>query len=604
MSTGALPTPQQQLPAQLAQHHQTPPPLSQTPHVQQSQPVSTQQPPPQQPHVPMQQLQGHAQYHFQQFFHQRQRMMAYHQQQQQAAAAAAAARSGAAVPSSQVTGAHQLQVAQQPQQPPHPATQQQHHVSSGGMAAPQQEMSPQPAALPNGQPNTKPGVLPPQPSSMQQQQQQKPTLMMEPQRLQSSGQAVLRLLEFADMISPGEQATTPAFWYHFVDDFFTTPSMFKMDLWSTQKNTHETYELDRPTIARFFLQQYTCQVSSIQMTLERLNETFKADDSVSVDCPRASLIHRYQQGDMVISTGSLNTRFRRMHNGVFKIEWMEFKCSQHEEYMERTRMAEILANTPKSSKAKAAAAKNMQLESPVNEWGVPDKMYDWLKMAEIMCRMDQVIFHALVTNIGPRESLNAVAYEANMKNPEMTGAKSNAATAGGGSGVGSGGKVKVPKRESKQDRPKLTRQKSTRTKKTAAEKKAAAAAAANANTTNETAFATAAAGAGKSPVVKTQHSVGSATNTPMQTHNQLPLSYDQSLQLQQGNIPTSQQHQHQQQIQMMMRQQQFFQQQQQAMLQQQMTSVNPSMAPQPALLQQQQQPTAYPQVSQVHQPGT
>lgn len=58
-------------------------------------------------------------------------------------------------------------------------------------------------------------------------------------------------------------------------------------------------ELDRPTIARFFLQQYTCQVSSIQMTLERLNESFKADESVSVDCPRASLIHRYQQGDMV-----------------------------------------------------------------------------------------------------------------------------------------------------------------------------------------------------------------------------------------------------------------------------------------------------------------
>lgn len=47
------------------------------------------------------------------------------------------------------------------------------------------------------------------------------------------------------------------------------------------------------------MQQYACQVSSIQMTLERLNESFKADDSVSVDCPRASLIHRYQQGDMV-----------------------------------------------------------------------------------------------------------------------------------------------------------------------------------------------------------------------------------------------------------------------------------------------------------------
>lgn len=76
----------------------------------------------------------------------------------------------------------------------------------------------------------------------------------------------------------------------------------------------------------------------------------------------------------------MNTRFRRMHNGVFKIEWMEFKCSQHEEYMERTRMAEILANTPKSNKAKAAAAKSMQLDSPVNEWGVPGKMYDWLKV--------------------------------------------------------------------------------------------------------------------------------------------------------------------------------------------------------------------------------
>ncbi|KAI9323786.1 LIM-domain binding protein-domain-containing protein [Dichotomocladium elegans] len=606
MSTGTIPTPQQ-LPSQLAQslrHQQHSSPLPQTPHVQPQLPHGVS------PHpMPIQQLQGHAQFQVQQLLQNRHRIVL-----QQQTAAASAARSG---------------------ERPHPSMQQQPAtaLSASSMSAPQQAMSPQPAALPNGMPTAK-SMPPSQPltaisASTHQSlppstpQEQTHFAVPNPQRSapSPSGQAILRLLEFADKISPGEQANSPAFWDQFADDFFTASSVLKLGLWSAQKNMNEFYELTRPTVPSFFLQHYACHVSSMQMTLERSSETILADESVNIDCSRASLIHRYQNGEMVVLTGSLEAQFRRMDDGIFKIEKMEIRCSTHAEFIERTRMIEMLTTTSKTSKAKGAAAvKNAQNESPVNEWGIPSRLYEWLKVAETMGRIDEIMFYSQVTNATPRESLQSLAYEATLQNHESAGS-------GGSSSSGKGGgKVKGTKRDTKtKERPKLTRQKSTRTKKSATDKNgtkttanatgndasftnnnknknmiggnanAAAAAAAAPPSSSAISSNSNVIGNGNnlSPVVKTQNA-GSVTNTPMQLHSQLPIasaafSPQHQMQLQQHQMMMQQRHQQQQ-------QQALYHHQQQALLQQQVAA---------ASIPQQHTSTAYhaSYPAQLHQPG-
>ncbi|RCI06003.1 hypothetical protein CU098_002891, partial [Rhizopus stolonifer] len=67
-------------------------------------------------------------------------------------------------------------------------------------------------------------------------------LMAQKQQHQSSGQAVLRLLQFAEQLSPGEkEAENRSFWDNFVDTFFTSSSVYKLGLLNTVDNEQKAF---------------------------------------------------------------------------------------------------------------------------------------------------------------------------------------------------------------------------------------------------------------------------------------------------------------------------------------------------------------------------
>ncbi|KAI9250953.1 LIM-domain binding protein-domain-containing protein [Phascolomyces articulosus] len=288
----------------------------------------------------------------------RQRQYFMQQQFAAAAAAAATARSG----SGRTTPVMMQQV------PPSPA-----HV--------QQELSPQPNGLVHNT-NNRAAVVP------QQQQQASvtpgyplPTTslttgLITNQKLQVTGQAILRLLQFAELISPGaQQAISPIFWKEFVNGFFTESSTFKLGLWSNQKNMQEIYEMTRSSIPGYFHTQYNrCKVISMQLTVQGTDEKLLQDGSITIDCAHTSLIHRYENGGMVVSTGTLSVLFRRRYEtNELRIDWMQFKCQRHEEFIERKRVNEIMAKfqPPKAKQFKAQqAAATAAIQSSINEWGV------------------------------------------------------------------------------------------------------------------------------------------------------------------------------------------------------------------------------------------
>ncbi|KAG0173820.1 hypothetical protein DFQ28_008100 [Apophysomyces sp. BC1034] len=428
------------------------------------------------------------------------------------------------------------------------------------------------------------------------------------QRTQTMGQAVLRLLQFAEQLNPGvELALDHSFWEGFVDDFFTPTSTLKMTLWNAKTHTNGRFEVIQSLLVRYFHTQYDCGVISIQLTLEQTTEYILAGGLMNVECPQARLIHRYDNGSLVVSTGHLMVQFALNTAGIWKIEILHFATQGHEEFLARDT---LLSNGDKgkSNTSNSSSPTIVPLpESAVNAWGVPERVYHILDLADAAQRFQHVAFHAIVNNSAPRESLNAIAY-----NVRQQLAKANEASASGKSCKSP--KNRVAKKSTK--RRKLNENKSTVNKQ-----------AGNATETgNDAAFVGA-----PSPVVKTQS--GSRPNAQSlqlqqeamaQMQQQKALQYHQHQQqallrqhaamLQRQNSPLGQhpslqqlQHQHALQIQQQQAAMQLQQQQQQAMqlqLQQEAQHQQPQIPPAAGQTPQQAYPQAYPGQFTPHQQHT
>ncbi|KAI8643527.1 LIM-domain binding protein-domain-containing protein [Parasitella parasitica] len=229
------------------------------------------------------------------------------------------------------------------------------------------------------------------------------------QQSQTSGQAVLRLLQFAEQLSPGqEEAVDRLFWDNFVQSFFTMQGTLKLGLTNVVDNEQKNHEVNQALLARFFHTQYLCGVVSIQMTLDKTMEYILPGGIMYVQCPRASFINRYKNGTLVISTGPLWVQFVMTANGEWKIGHMDFSCQGHEEYVTRTT---IKTEPVPSSKKKIPPHQSVIPESPINNWGLPPRVYHILQIADIALRTSEVVFHSIVSGSSARESLGAVAFD-------------------------------------------------------------------------------------------------------------------------------------------------------------------------------------------------
>ncbi|GAA5800219.1 hypothetical protein HPULCUR_005644 [Helicostylum pulchrum] len=250
---------------------------------------------------------------------------------------------------------------------------------------------------------------PSQPSTpiqtVQQQGSPAPSKVVNTPRNQSSGQAVIRLLQFAEQLSPGqEKAIDRLYWDGFIQDFFTNQSTMKMGLFNMETSEQKIYEVNQALQARFFHTQYMCGVTSIQMTLEKTMEYILPGGIMNVECPRASLITKYENGSMVISTCHLWVQFIRTIDGIWKIGHLDFNFQGHEEYITRA---------ISRSKKKIPPTTQPIPESLVNKWGVPPRLFHILQISDIAPKMSEIVFHSLVSGSTPRESLNATAFSKN-----------------------------------------------------------------------------------------------------------------------------------------------------------------------------------------------
>lgn len=70
---------------------------------------------------------------------------------------------------------------------------------------------------------------------------------------------------------------------------------------------------------------------------------------------------------------------RRTSDDVYRIDILDYDCQKFEEFIDRKKLDEFLS----LSKAKQSKQEGKDIiESPVNEYGLPPRMYHFLKVSQ------------------------------------------------------------------------------------------------------------------------------------------------------------------------------------------------------------------------------
>ncbi|ORZ20208.1 LIM-domain binding protein-domain-containing protein [Absidia repens] len=253
-----------------------------------------------------------------------------------------------------------------------------------------------------------------------------PTSSKSFQNGQHTGQAVLRLLQLGDFLTPGERAALRSFWDGFVLDFFADDSKLLFGVWNAVTKEQKQFELCQPLIARFFHTQYQCQLISIKLTMDQTME-YILPQGMMVDCPVSSFIYRYDNDTMVVMTGRTSVTLRMDPiQGNLKIHQWNFVCHHVEEFISRHGVVDPVPPPAPPTPPITTKKKGKQQHPPpapkiigkqvpnslVNEWGLPDRVYELLKMSDAMSKYGQSAL-VYIFNYTPHQNSHSLQHPMN-----------------------------------------------------------------------------------------------------------------------------------------------------------------------------------------------
>ena len=131
---------------------------------------------------------------------------------------------------------------------------------------------------------------------------------------------------------------------------------------------------------RFFHTQYECGVESIQLTMVETNETIEGPSprDLKFECFQTSFIFRYKNGFIVILTGHLTVKLTASTDDELKIDHWAFDANKPQQFVEHSL---IVDQPPPKNKRGGKQASNRSIpQSPVNEWGIPQRFDHFLQV--------------------------------------------------------------------------------------------------------------------------------------------------------------------------------------------------------------------------------
>ncbi|EXJ95424.1 hypothetical protein A1O1_00545 [Capronia coronata CBS 617.96] len=328
-------------------------------------------------------------------------------------------------PVSQPTPVPQTQAPQQPV----PASQPQPQPSQ---PKPQQQ---QPQPQPGGnhqqsQPNSQQGktsVPEEEPAIKQQQQQHHPhdvaatMLMPEVSKpdVMMGGQCILQLIMYQDTLAYPDRPNDLEYWEQTIARYFSPFGSIRQQLFSS-KNGDKSFQLQFPSLARYYHTHFASGVKQILLQSYDHNQSKLPNGGVHIWSSNASLTYVFHNDIRVTTTGQLRVVF----DELAKIEHLNISTSGWQEYIPRnvllqppspeTKQSPKINKNVKRAQGKAAGASAPPIipSSGVGDWGVPNHVFQFLEVAEVMTAMGPLMeyFHTH-PGIGIKETLYRVTHE-------------------------------------------------------------------------------------------------------------------------------------------------------------------------------------------------
>lgn len=185
----------------------------------------------------------------------------------------------------------------------------------------------------------------------------------------------------------------------------------RLSLWNASLKEIKTFEITTTIVPKFYLNNFESGIRHMHLVLENAREYIMSNNSQYVDCPRASWVYNFENGCRVVSNGHLRVVFAL----TGKIELMEFITHSHTEYIAREAIVKTMTEPPdikpvvkkgKSAPPQPQPYDQIKLpESPVNEYGITQKVMRCLEIAESVVSMRDLMSWSINQSQGPLESL-------------------------------------------------------------------------------------------------------------------------------------------------------------------------------------------------------
>ncbi|KAK5086406.1 hypothetical protein LTS08_004285 [Lithohypha guttulata] len=334
-------------------------------------------------------------------------------------------------PQPQPTPAPQAQVQPQAQSQPAPQAQQQ---------TPQQkpQQPPPPTTQPQQQNVTTPQIKQGDPDDEVQTKAEinkQQILLDESLRGQTqdfSGQCILQLLSYYDSLACPQRPYDLDYWQEVMAKYYSPLGSVRQQLYNAKTHSDKSFQLRYPSLARFYHSHFRHGIKKIFMQSFEHSQGALPNGGFHVWSKKLYVTYEYDDGVRIMTHGELNVNFDEMQ----KIEHLHVAVKGWTEFVPRAMLEpqspEQSRQSPKLSKKNLPKAqpRPMLRRSPVNEWGVPPNMLQFLEIAEVMTTMEPLMEYYCTHAVGgPREAFNRLSAERQEYQTRLQNA--NAAAANG-----------------------------------------------------------------------------------------------------------------------------------------------------------------------------
>ncbi|KAJ6182208.1 hypothetical protein N7485_000850 [Penicillium canescens] len=311
-----------------------------------------------------------------------------------------------------------------PNPPPQqlPQAQQPNQQGQPGPQSTPQGAQPQP-----GQPGQPQGPQHPQMMSQDAQlkaQQHQNALMMQ-QRMKQTGQSILTLYSYAEVLSNFQsrgEAHDLSYWQAFVERFYSPGGVLRQGVWNNTAGSKQ-FEIATPALARYYLTQFTSGITQIQMCVEAARERESGNGGHIVESGKTSFVYWFKNECQLFANGTLRAYFD-VNN---RLEMLDINVLNHNEFIPRSLLLAMEADSQKQSPKVPKNAKRAQQkptpslslpDSMVTANGVPTPVMGFLEVAETISQM-QMLFQFSQSNpqLTPPDALRNLVNTLQTQNP-------------------------------------------------------------------------------------------------------------------------------------------------------------------------------------------